>query len=339
MAQALVILVPPLHFCQVRCPIFARAARRTAGAPYFGIFIGIAAVSTASLFIRYAQQGGAPSLVIAAYRLTLASLLLAPLAAWRRRSELGQLSRRHWALALVSGGFLAAHFAAWISSLAFTSVASSVVLVSTSPLFVALVAALALRERLTRTVLVGLALTLAGAAVVALSDACARGCPPWQTFVRGPAFGGDLLALLGAAAGAVYFTIGRALRATMSLTAYVSLTYGTAAVGLLAAAWAAGLPMTGYAPQVYGWFVLLALVPQLVGHSAFNWALRYLPATYVAVTVLGEPIGSIVLAVLLLGEVPSPLKLAGSALIVAGIAVASWRSATITSTPHEQIAS
>ncbi len=102
----------------------------------------------------------------------------------------------------------------------------------------------------------------------------------------------------------------------MSLTAYVSLTYGTAAVGLLAAAWAAGLPMTGYAPQVYGWFVLLALVPQLVGHSAFNWALRYLPATYVAVTVLGEPIGSIILAVLLLGEVPSPLKLAGSALNV-----------------------
>jgi drug/metabolite transporter (DMT)-like permease len=259
--------------------------------------------------------------------LGLASLVLAPIAAWRQRAELRGLTGRQWGLALVSGAFLGVHFGAWISSLAFTSVANSVVLVSTSPLFVAGLSAVALRERPRRAVLGGLALTLAGAAVVALSEACSGGCPPWQTLVLGTGFGGDLLALLGAAAGAVYFTIGRALRPAVSLATYVFLTYGTAAAGLAAAVWAAGLPMTGYTPQTYAWFGLLALVPQLVGHSAFNWALRYLPATYVSITVLGEPAGSMLLAALLLGEAPSALQLAGSALILAGIALASRQPA------------
>jgi drug/metabolite transporter (DMT)-like permease len=307
-------------------PIFAvRNARSAPSAPYLGIVVGIAAVSTASVFVRFAQQAGAPSLVIAAYRLALASLLLAPVVAWRQRAEVRRLTRRQWGLALLSGAFLGVHFGAWISSLAYTSVANSVVLVSTSPLFVAILAALTLHERPNRLVWAGLALALVGAVVVALSDACAGGCPPWQTLVGGAGFAGDMLALAGAAAGAVYFTAGRALRPALSLTTYVFLTYSTAAVALAGAVWAAGLPVTGYPPQAYGWFVLLALVPQLVGHSAFNWALRYLPATYVSVTVLGEPAGSIVLAAWLLGESPSAIKLAGSALILAGILTASWR--------------
>jgi drug/metabolite transporter (DMT)-like permease len=324
MAQAFVILVPPPPFVKERQTFFiVRPAGSRPSAPFAGILIGIAAVSTAAIFIRYAQEAGAPSLVIAAYRLGIASLLLAPVAAWRQSAELRGLTGRQWGLALASGVFLSVHFGAWISSLAYTSVANSVVLVSTSPLFVAGLAAVALRERPGRTVLVGLALTVAGAAVVALSEACRGGCPPWQTLASGTGFGGDLLALLGAAAGAVYFTIGRALRPTLSLTTYVFLTYGTAAAGLAAAVLAAGLPVMGYAPQTYAWFGLLALVPQLVGHSAFNWALRYLPATYVSIAVLGEPVGSILLAALLLGEFPSPIQLAGSALILAGIALAS----------------
>jgi len=247
------------------------AAPPAASRPYLGIGIGILAVSTASLLIRYAQGAGVPSLVIAAYRLALASLVLAPFALWRHASELRAFTRWQWLLMLTSGIFLGAHFAAWITSLAYTSVASSVVLVSSSPLFVALIAALALSEKPSRWVMSGLLLTLAGTIVVGLSDICAPGgCPSWQTFWHGSAFGGDLLALLGALALAVYLVAGRALRATVSLTSYIFATYSTAALVLCLVLWAAHLPVAGYRPQAYLWLTLLALLPQLLGHSSFN---------------------------------------------------------------------
>ncbi len=271
-----------------------------------------------------------PSLVIAAYRLVIASVVLVPLVAWRERAALRRMTAREWGLAVVSGLCLGLHFGAWISSLAYTSVASSVVLVSTSPLFVAILATVFLRERLTRGVVSGLALTLVGALVVGGSDACGpTGCPPLADFVRGPALYGDVLALVGAAAGAVYFSLGRALRPTLPLLVYIFVTYGTAAVVLLATVLAARLPLSGYPASAYLWFVLLALVPQLLGHSAFNWALRYLPASYVSLMALGEPVATIALVAVLLGEVPSAGKLAGCALILLGLAVASRRASRI----------
>ena len=295
-------------------------AQAASSRPYLGLGLGILAVSSASLLIRFAQSAGAPSLVIAAYRLALASLVLAPVAIWRQSAELRALTARQWLLILISGIFLGVHFAAWISSLAYTSVASSVVLVSASPLFVALLAASALRERPTRAVMAGLLLALAGAVIVGLSDACgSAGCPGWQAFWQGPAFGGDLLALLGALAFAVYLVVGRALRAQISLTSYVFSTYATAALLLAAVLWLARLPVTGYSTPAYVWLTLLALLPQLVGHSAFNWALKYLPATTISVALLGEPAGSIVLAALLLREWPGLIEVCGCLLILAGI--------------------
>lgn len=272
--------------------------------------MGIAAVSTASVFIRNAQAE-APSLVIAAYRLTLASLILIPLAWKRYPHELRRMEAADWRLAIFSGVFLAVHFATWITSLQYTSVASSVVLVSTSPLWVALAAWLFLRERLTRPMILGLIVAVAGGAVVSLSDT-------QQEAGRAPLVG-DLLALAGALAVTGYWLIGRRLRSTLSLAPYVAVVYGTAAVVLLGAVLAARQPLTGYQPIIYLWFLLLALLPQLVGHSSFNWALAHLPATFVAVATLGEPIGSTVLAYLLLGETPAWMKLAGAGLILAGI--------------------
>jgi drug/metabolite transporter (DMT)-like permease len=302
------------------------AHRNRVASPYAGIVVGILATSTGAIFVRYAQAEGVPSLVIAAYRLTLASLVLVPWVMWRCRAELRAMTPRQIGLALVSGASLGVHFGAWISSLALTSVISSVVLVSTNPLFVAFLAVLLLRERLARPVIMGMGVTLIGVLVVGLADACQpNGCPRIAAWASGPAFLGDMLALLGAAGGAVYFTVGRALRVTMSLTAYVFVTYSTAAVCLVVVAAAARLPATGYSTPAYVWFVLLALVPQLLGHSAFNWALKFLPATYVSVTVLGEPAASILLAAVLLGEAPSITKLAGGALILGGILLASQR--------------
>jgi drug/metabolite transporter (DMT)-like permease len=292
----------------------------------FAILGAILAVSTASVFIRFAQRE-APSLVIAAFRLTFASLFLAPIALTRHRAELRTLTRRELLLALLSGVFLALHFATWITSLEYTTVASSVVLVSTSPLWVALLSPLVLRERLTRVVLVGMLLALTGGVVIALSDAClwqnGLTCPSLAEFVQGGAFFGNFLALAGAWMVAGYLLIGRRLRVKMSLVPYIFVVYSIAAVALIVIMFAAGETPLGYAPTTYVWMLLLALVPQLIGHSTYNWALRYMPAALVAVTTLGEPIGSTVLAYFLLREAPTWIKLGGAGMILVGIWLAS----------------
>lgn len=289
-----------------------------------GLLAGIAAVSTAAIFIRFAQAEGAPSIVIAAARLTIASLALAPFALARHRSDLRRLERGEWALALLAGVFLALHFAAWITSLEYTSVASSVVLVTTTPLWVALLAPLALGERTRPAAFVGMALALVGGAAVGLSDACSRSagalsCPPLQDFLGGSAFLGDLLALAGAWMAAGYLLVGRKLRAKLPLTAYVFVVYGAAAVTLVAIMLGMGQSPLGFGPRAYLWFLLLALVPQLLGHTAFNWALKYAPASFVSAILLGEPIGSALLAWAIFGELPGAMKLGGAALLLAGI--------------------
>lgn len=295
--------------------------------PLLVLAIGILAVSTASIFIRSAQEY-APSLVIAAYRLTIASLVLAPIAMTRRRGELRALNRNAIGLALLSGLFLALHFATWITSLEFTTVASSAVLVATVPLWVALLSPFTLKEPITRYVWVGMGLAMIGGIVVGLSDTCQWSggglvCPPATEFFKGKAFIGDMLALAGALMGAGYIVIGRKLRPNLSLLGYVFIVYGMAAVILLVLMFSAGLPATGYPPVAYLWFALLALGPQLLGHSSFNWALKYLSAAYVSISLLGEPIGSTILAYFILDEVPSGIKIFGAILILSGIYIAS----------------
>ena len=295
------------------------------------IAMGILAVSTASIFIRYAQEY-APSLVIAAWRLSLATLVLSPIALTRRRPEIRGLSRRELGLAALSGIFLALHFATWITSLEYTTVASSVVLVSTIPLWVALFSPFFLKEPLSRTTWMGLVFATAGGVIVGISDTCSLEgatltCPSFSEFVQGKAFLGDLLALAGAIAGAAYLMIGRRLRGQMSLISYIFLVYGMAAIGLIIIMFSLGNSPTGYPPITYLWFLCLALIPQLLGHSSFNWALRYLSAAYVSITLLGEPIGSTILAYFFLGEIPSTVKIIGAILILTGIFVASKNQA------------
>ena len=286
----------------------------------------IAAVSTASIFIRFAQAD-APSLVIAALRLTFATLLLAPLALSRHRTELQTLTRKEITLTVFSGLFLAAHFATWITSLEYTTVASSAVFVSTGPLWVALLSPFLLNERLSRASLFGLALALIGGTVVGLSDACVLQngiqCPELGQVLQGQVMWGNSLALAGAWAVTGYLILGRKLRAKMSLVTYIFLVYGIAALGLIVVMLAAGQSPLGYPLQAYVWIFLLALIPQIIGHSTFNWALGYLPAAFVAVTTLGEPVGSAILAFFILQETPSVIMIFGGILILFGIYLAS----------------
>ena len=278
--------------------------------PYLGLLVGVIAVSFASIFIRLAE---APSLVIAAYRLTIASVILTLPALRRSREELGGINGRDLLLALGAGLFLGLHFASWITSLEYTSVASSVVFVNTHPLFVGLASHFLLGGKLSRLMWAGIALSVLGGTVIGLGDMALGPGELW----------GDLLAIIGAVMMAAYLLIGRRLRAKLSLLSYIVLVYWTAAAMLVALCLAAGQSFTGYSSQTYLMFVLLALVPQIVGHSSFNWALRYLSASFVAVSVLGEPVCSTLLAYLILGEVPTIFKAVGGALILAGIYISS----------------
>ena len=276
----------------------------------FTLLGGILAVSTASIFIEFAQNTGAPSIVIAAFRLTLATLALAPLALTRYRPQLRQLKRKEWLLALLSGVFLALHFSVWITSLQYTSVASSVVLVT--------------HEQVGKATYVGLVLALLGGTIVSLSDACtwqagAIVCPSAGVFFSGTAFLGDFLALAGAWMAAGYMLVGRKLRAKMELIPYIFVVYGMSAVLLIAFMFGLGESPLGFPPITYLWLVLLALVPQLLGHSIFNWSLKYIPVSLVSVTLLGEPVGSTILAYFLLQQQPGWIKIGGAILILLGI--------------------
>jgi len=288
--------------------------------------IAILAVSTASIFIRFAQTD-APSLVIAALRLAFATLLIAPVALIRYRGDMRNLTRREIRLVLGSGAFLAMHFATWITSLEYTSVASSVVFVSTGPLWVALLSPMLLNEKLRRAAIIGLVLALLGGTVIGLSDACAiqngPNCLQMGQIFQGRDMWGNFLALAGAWAISGYLIIGRKLRGSMPLVPYIFLVYGSGALILIVIELIAGQSPVGYSPITYGWIFLLAAIPQLIGHSTFNWLLRYLPAAFVAVTTLGEPIGSATLAYFILNETPGIATMVGGILILFGIYLAS----------------
>jgi len=277
--------------------------------PYLGLFIGVGAISFAAILIRWAQ---APALAVAAYRLGFSALILLPLAGWRARDELGTLSRRDLTLAVLGGFFLACHFALWIASLEYTTVASSVVLVTTNPLWVGLLAPL-LGDRVGWRMALGIGISVVGGVLVGAGDLALGATALW----------GDALALGGAWMILAYLLLGRGLQRRLSLLAYVTPVYTAAAVFLVLFALVAGVPLAGYSAQTVIMCLLLALGPQLVGHSSINWALRYLSPAFVTITILGETVGSTVLAFVLLGELPPLVTLAGGALILAGIALAS----------------
>lgn len=284
--------------------------------PFVVLGTGVAAVSFASILIRFAQNEGASSLTIAAVRMSLASILLAPVVWFRNRSDSLDLGRRELGLCLLSGFFLALHFWAWISSLEYTSVASSAALVTTNPVWVAFASAILLRERPGVFAIAGIALSVLGSVLIFAGDTAAH-----PDAVSNPLLG-NTLAVLGAVFASGYLLAGRALRSRISLLAYVWLAYSAAAILLLLALALSGdfteLPTS----KAWTYMILLALGPQLIGHTSFNWALRRVSATFVALAILGEPIGSAGLAYLLLGETFTGAQFAGFSILLAGILVA-----------------
>jgi len=274
--------------------------------PYVTLLVGVLSVSFAAIFIRLAD---APPLVIAAYRLAIASAILVPIAFLKSKHGLKDLSRRDALLILLSSVFVALHFALWITSLSYTSIASSVMLVTSHPVFVAAISYFLWGERLGKVAIGGIVVTLVGVIIINYGG---------FTFTE-RAFRGDLLALIAGLAMGAYLIIGGQVRARIDILPYLALIYTGAAVILLATAIISGYSLTGYSTVTYVMMVLLALVPQLIGHSCLNLAVRLIPVTLVSVAILGEPIGATVLGYFILDEVPKTSEIIGGLLILVGI--------------------
>lgn len=283
--------------------------------PFAVLGIGLLAVSFGAIFARYAQAEGVPSLAVASWRLGLAALLITPVALLQSRAALAALSGRQCALALAAGFFLALHFSTWISSLEYTSVASSTALVTTNPLWIGLASFVLFGERPSRMMLSGIALSFGGSLLIFWSDSqnAAAGSNPML---------GNLLALVGSWCFSAYLLIGRRLRAGLPLPAYVWLAYGAGALFLVAGSGATGAALSGFSLTAWAVLAGMALGPQLLGHTAYNWSLRHVSATFVAVVTLGEPVCSAAMAFVLFGEGFAPLQFGGFALLLAGIYMA-----------------
>lgn len=276
--------------------------------PYLALFLGVVAVSTSAIFVKLSH---APAPIIATYRLVFSVLLTLPFLLWNRGAmvEIGKLSRKVWLLCILSGAFLASHFLLWFESLNYTSVASSTVLVTLQPLFAFIGGYFFFGERVRLLALSGGLLAIVGSFVIGWGDFRVGGMALW----------GDFLALLGAVTVTGYWLVGQYVRQHMSSFAYTLVVYSATSVILVAYDLVLGYPLVGYPTADWGWFFCLALFPTLLGHSIFNWIIKWLNTTTISMGILGEPIGTAILAYFILGEVVTPPQWIGGLIIIAGI--------------------
>lgn len=279
--------------------------------PHLGLVVVVAAISVGAILVRLSE---APASVAAFYRVVFTTLPLIPVALWRYRGALRQLAIKDVVGAVLAGGALAIHFAAWFESLEWTSVAASVTIVQAQPLFVAVGAWIVLDEQLTYRLVGGSMIAVAGVVVISLDELFggAVGANPLL---------GNTLALLGAVMAAGYVLAGRSLRQRVTLVPYVLIVYSVAAVGLCALVIASGVPLTGYPAREWLLFLGLAVGPGLLGHTVINWTLAHLRSSLVAVSLLGEPIGAALLAAVIFAEVPGMVTIIGGCVVLGGIAI------------------
>lgn len=288
--------------------------------PALVLVVAVLAMSWAGPLVKFAT---APAVVVSAWRLVFSVTFIALVLALRRTSLAAfRLQNRQWLLAAAAGVLLAAHFWAWIASLRYTTVASSVVLVSMQPIFVAAMSGALLHERATRKQWLGIVIACTGALVIGVSDAQGQSAPR-------AALLGDALALAGALFVSGYYVIGRELRQKLDLWVYIAIVYGIAAfVLVLVVAFDPRVQLTGYPSRDWWIFAALAAGPMMLGHTGVNYALRYVRAYLANIVIMAEPVGATIIAWMLpaLREVPKPAMLFGAALILGGILLGStWR--------------
>lgn len=284
---------------------------------YFALFVGVMCVSLASILIKLTDD--VPSIVITAYRLTISSFILLSYSLIKQK-KVATDKKRDMMSAALSGLFLSAHFIFWIMSIKYTTIPSSVTLVSTSPIFVGIFSYFVLKEKQNTAIVISIAMSILGSVILTSAD----GGLIFSSIDK-KALIGDIFAILGAVAVSGYFLIGSYLRRSMDIIHYITLVYGFAAIFSLIFSFIFNESFFGYKTSSYVYMVLLAVVPQLLGHSSFNWALKYAKTSTVAITTLGEPIGASILAYMFFHQTINFIQGLGMFIILTSIFIAASR--------------
>jgi len=275
--------------------------------PYIAVVIGVISISTSAILVKLADQ--APASIIANYRLLFAVILMLPIILLKYRHEFRVINSKDWILALFSGVFLAAHFILWFESLNYTSVASSVVLVTLQPIFAFIGTYLFFNERFSSGAVISMVITLFGSFIIS-----------WGDFqLSGMALFGDILALLGAVTITIYFLFGQKARKRLSLMTYTFIVYGIGAITLTLYNIVTQHSFIGYPADHWWIFIALAIFPTFLGHSLLNWALRWLSTATISMGIVFEPIGATALAYFILGEKVTATQWLGGTIVIFGL--------------------
>lgn len=275
--------------------------------PYFAVAIGVISVSTSAVLVKLAHP--APAGIIALYRLLLAVLIMAPYIYIKHRGEFKHILKKDWILSLLAGGFLAFHFILWFESLNYTSVASSVVLVTLQPIFAFLGTYLFFKERFSPGAIISLIIAMFGSVIIS-----------WGDFqISGMALLGDILALLGAIMITVYFLMGQQVRKRLSLMTYTFIVYGISSITLIIYNFALGNAFSGYSGTQWLIFLALAIFPTFFGHTLFNWALKWLSTSTISMGIVLEPVGASILAYIALKEQITWFQWLGGTIVIFGL--------------------
>ncbi|MGX7596245.1 DMT family transporter [Planococcus plakortidis] len=274
--------------------------------PYIPILIGVISVAMSAIFVKMTTADAG---VTAFYRMLFSILLMSPVFLYSYLPEIKKLNRRDWAFSAIAGIFLAFHFILWFESLNYTSVASSTVLVTLQPLFAFAGTYFFFKERLSVKTLISGAVAITGSVVVAYGD--------FQ--VSGSALFGDILALVACALITAYLLFGQDVRKRLSLITYTFIVYGFSTITLFFYIIAKGEPFAPYPKEEWMWFLLLALIPNLFGHTLFNWAVKWVSTNVISIAILFEPVGAAILAYFILGELVSESQIIGGSIVIAGL--------------------
>lgn len=293
--------------------------------PYIAVIIGVISISSTAVFVKLA--GDAPAGIIANYRLLIAVILMAPVIIIKYRDEFKHINKKSWIFTILAGIFLALHFILWFESFNYTSVASSVVLITLQPIFAFLGTFLFFKERFSFGAIVSLIIALFGGFIIASSD----------LKISDLALYGDVLAILGALAITIYFLFGQKVRKSVSFITYTFIVYSVSTIMLFIYNLFMQHPFIGYTSHQWWIFIALAIIPTFFGHSLFNWALKWLSTSTISIGMILEPIGATLLAYLIIGEQVTASQLLGGTIVLFGLflfTVSTTRKRHVTISSH-----
>ena len=274
--------------------------------PYIPIIIGVISISLSAILVKLAV---ADSGVIAFYRLLFSVLIMSPLFFYKYTHELKELTKRDWIFSSIAGFFLAFHFILWFESLNYTSVASSTVLVTLQPLFAFIGTYFFFKEKLSVKIILSGFIAIIGSFLIS-----------WGDFrVSGSALYGDLLALIACALITGYLLLGQDVRKRISLITYTMVVYSSSTICLFFYVLVKGESFGPYPSMTWIWFLLLAIIPNLLGHTLFNWAVKWVSTNVISVAVLFEPIGAAILAYIVFAEKLIATQIFGGIIVIAGL--------------------